>query len=232
MHTHFIFFIFLAGPGPTRHIFFWAGPSSAHMGWARPSQPGQVTGPSQWPGWAEQHACANARVLLHCASELKFTCTVQMLIKRNNARRKGYWLGLLSAFLLRPSSFLLFCEFVLLFLLCLCLLVPSISSLFFFVLLPCFLCWFALFFSWSRPPLSIFFFLRLCLFFVSPRFPACVCLSLCSVYWVFFLCFSRFSFFSCSFFSSSLPPFFFVLSRSMAFVARENNAVSSNHKVW
>jgi len=27
--------------------FFGAGPSSAHMGWARPSQPNPVTGPSQ-----------------------------------------------------------------------------------------------------------------------------------------------------------------------------------------
>jgi hypothetical protein len=27
--------------------FFGAGPSSAHMGWAGPSQPGPVTGPSQ-----------------------------------------------------------------------------------------------------------------------------------------------------------------------------------------
>jgi hypothetical protein len=27
--------------------FFGAGPSSAHMGWARPSQPGPATGPSQ-----------------------------------------------------------------------------------------------------------------------------------------------------------------------------------------
>jgi len=63
---YFLFFLF----------FFGAGPSSAHMGWARPSQPGPATGPSQWPGWAQQHACANARVLLHCASELKFTSTV------------------------------------------------------------------------------------------------------------------------------------------------------------
>ena len=86
MHTHiFIIFYF--------HLFFYyffgAGPSSAHMGWAGPSQPGPVTGPSQWPVWAEQHACANPRVLLHCASELKFTCTVQKtLINWNNVREK------------------------------------------------------------------------------------------------------------------------------------------------
>jgi len=35
------------------------------------------------------------------------------------------------------------------------------------------------------PPLSVFFFLRLCLFFVPPGFPACDCISLCPVYWVF-----------------------------------------------
>jgi hypothetical protein len=28
-------------------IYFLDGPSSAHMGWARPSQPGPVTGPRQ-----------------------------------------------------------------------------------------------------------------------------------------------------------------------------------------
>jgi hypothetical protein len=38
--------------------------------------PGPATGPNKWPGWAQQHACANARVLLRCASELKFTCIV------------------------------------------------------------------------------------------------------------------------------------------------------------
>jgi len=72
MHTHlfFYFFIFFI------LMFLGAGPSSAHMGWAGPSHPGPATGPSQWPGWAKQHACANARVLIHCASELKFACTV------------------------------------------------------------------------------------------------------------------------------------------------------------
>jgi len=24
------------------------------MGWARPSQPGPATGPSQWPSWAKE----------------------------------------------------------------------------------------------------------------------------------------------------------------------------------
>jgi len=61
MHTHFIlfyfftFFIFLFSYILFFFIllFFGAGPSSAHMGWARPRQPGPVTGPSQWPGWAK-----------------------------------------------------------------------------------------------------------------------------------------------------------------------------------
>ena len=42
MHAYFFIIIF--------YDFFGAGPSSAHMGWAWPSQPGPVTGPSQWLG--------------------------------------------------------------------------------------------------------------------------------------------------------------------------------------
>jgi hypothetical protein len=43
MHIFFIFYIsyfFIL-------LFFWVGPNLAHMGWARPSQPGPVIGPSQ-----------------------------------------------------------------------------------------------------------------------------------------------------------------------------------------
>jgi hypothetical protein len=41
MHTHFLFFFYLFYFS-VFFIFlsFWAGPSSAHMGWARPSRPG------------------------------------------------------------------------------------------------------------------------------------------------------------------------------------------------
>jgi hypothetical protein len=46
---YFFIFIFLF-----YFYFFGAGPSSAHMGWARPSRPGPATGPSQWPGWAKE----------------------------------------------------------------------------------------------------------------------------------------------------------------------------------
>jgi len=192
--------------------------------WAGLSQPGPVTGPSQWPGWAEQNTCTC--VFLHCASELKFTCTVQMLIKRNNARRKGYLPGLPSAFLLRPSSFLLFCEFVLLLLFCQCLLVPLVSSLFFFLFLflcfaSLFLCWFALFFSWSRPPFSVALSLSPA---VSPSLFSSSSVCVCSCPRVL-----------PSLFSSSSPSLFSVRglpcfpsrvrpllnSRSLAFIARE-----------
>jgi hypothetical protein len=46
IHIFFYFFYFFL-------IFFvfGAGPSSAHMGWAGPSQPSPVTRPSKWPGW-------------------------------------------------------------------------------------------------------------------------------------------------------------------------------------
>jgi hypothetical protein len=76
-----VFFIFL---------FFWAGLGPAQPTWTGldPAQP--VTGPSQWPGWAEQHACANARMLLQCASELKFTCTEPMLIKLTKKQKFAY----------------------------------------------------------------------------------------------------------------------------------------------
>jgi len=46
IHIFYFFYVFII-------YVFWAGPSSAHMGWARPSQPGPVTGPSQWPGRAK-----------------------------------------------------------------------------------------------------------------------------------------------------------------------------------
>ena len=36
------------------------------------------------------HACANARVLLHRASELKFTCTEPMLIKFTNGKKQRF----------------------------------------------------------------------------------------------------------------------------------------------
>jgi hypothetical protein len=57
MHTLFLFlFIFLLFYFSVFlfFLFFWAGPSSAYMGWARPSQPGPAIGPSQWPGWAKE----------------------------------------------------------------------------------------------------------------------------------------------------------------------------------
>jgi len=44
MHAYFLYFYILY------FIFFycfWGWPSLAHMGWAGPSQPGQVSGPSQ-----------------------------------------------------------------------------------------------------------------------------------------------------------------------------------------
>jgi len=58
------------------------------LGWPSPARP--VTRPSRWPGWAEQHACANARLLLQCASELKFTCTEPMLIKLTKKQKFAY----------------------------------------------------------------------------------------------------------------------------------------------
>ena len=68
MHAHIFstlsFFYFF--------YFFRAGPNSAHE------------------GGAEQHACANARMLLQCATELKFTCTKPMLIKLTNDKKQRF----------------------------------------------------------------------------------------------------------------------------------------------
>jgi len=94
MHTHFLFFLpFLLSFFYYFIIFLgWAqlSPHGLGLGWARPSPAQPVTGPSRWPCWAEQHACANARVLLQCASELKFTCTEPMLIKLTKKQKSAY----------------------------------------------------------------------------------------------------------------------------------------------
>ena len=71
----FYFFIF---------FIFWLGPAQPTWAGLDPAQP------SRWPGWAEQHACANARVLLQCASELKFTCTEPVLIKLTKKQTFAY----------------------------------------------------------------------------------------------------------------------------------------------
>jgi len=104
-------------------LFFWAGPSSAHMGWARPSQPGPVTGPSQWPGWAKKlkarvkwiHACMNtawSKLLSHSV-----LVTIQFEMKMQKGMKKRAYLLLETedacsadddSRLLLPFVFLLF----------------------------------------------------------------------------------------------------------------------------
>jgi hypothetical protein len=54
IHTHIFVFLFFLLFLFFYFFIFWAGPSAAHMGWAKPSQPGLATDPSQWPGWAKQ----------------------------------------------------------------------------------------------------------------------------------------------------------------------------------
>ena len=61
-------------------IYLLAGPSSAHMGWARPSQPGPVTSPSQWPGWAK-HAWTWFTRAWHCAKVINYFRTVLNALK-------------------------------------------------------------------------------------------------------------------------------------------------------
>ena len=66
--------------------FFGAGPSSAHMGWARPSQPGPATGPSQWPGWAKDTRSARwAQLKLQVQS----ACVIKDGKRRKDANLPG-----------------------------------------------------------------------------------------------------------------------------------------------
>jgi len=89
MHI-FLFFIFLlfiflflgwVGLNPAQHIYWWLGWAQPHRGWARPSQPGPVTGPSQWPAGQTAdarvkhfHACINSAKVIklpsHCSNAI------------------------------------------------------------------------------------------------------------------------------------------------------------------
>jgi hypothetical protein len=56
------------------------------MGWAKPSQPAPVTGPSQWPGWAKQQACTKFTRVATLFKWIKIHLNSVMLIK---AKPKG-----------------------------------------------------------------------------------------------------------------------------------------------
>jgi len=81
---YFLFFIYF--------LFFGAGPSSAHMGWARPSQPGPVTGPSQWPGRAKATRVRQATRVAALCKWIKIHLHSMLLIiwKRMKGRGSGY----------------------------------------------------------------------------------------------------------------------------------------------
>jgi len=83
---YFLFFIFL-------FFYFWAGPRSAHMGWARPSQPqpSPVSGSSQWPAGQmidarvkQFHACINSAKVIKLPSHYS-----NALLNTDNERRIG-----------------------------------------------------------------------------------------------------------------------------------------------
>jgi len=70
-----------AGLNPAQHIYWWLGWAQPHRGWARPSQPGLVTGPSQWPAGQTDdarvkhvHACINSAKVIklpsHCSNAI------------------------------------------------------------------------------------------------------------------------------------------------------------------
>jgi len=70
-------------------LFFGAGPSSAHMGWARPSQPGPVTGPSQWPGRAKATRVRQATRVAALCKWIKIHLHSMLLISWNRMKGRG-----------------------------------------------------------------------------------------------------------------------------------------------
>jgi len=86
-YFYFLLFILLfffwgwAGLNPAQHIYWWLGSAQPHRGWARPSQPGPVTGPSQWSAGQTAdarvkhfHACINSAKVIklpsHCSNAI------------------------------------------------------------------------------------------------------------------------------------------------------------------
>jgi len=67
-------------------IEVWAEPGLTHMGWAIPSQPGPVTSPSQWPGWAKQHACTKFTRVATLFKWIKIHLNSVMLIMKQSRR--------------------------------------------------------------------------------------------------------------------------------------------------
>ena len=75
IHTSLFFFVFI-------FIFICFG-----LGWARPSQPSPVTGPSQWPGWAKSCTREVTSRVLHCAKVIKLPS--HSVYKHNMQGMKG-----------------------------------------------------------------------------------------------------------------------------------------------
>jgi len=68
------------------------------MGWAKPNQPAPFTGPSQWPGWAKQHACTKFTRVTTLFKWIKIHLNSVMLIKE---KQGGRW---------KLSTFLFICS--------------------------------------------------------------------------------------------------------------------------
>ena len=96
MHAYFFIFLFFFYFYLYFYFFiiyvFGAGSSSTHMGWARPSQPSPVTGPSQWPA-GPQHAWFSFMRAWHCAKVINYLRTVLNALKfrnKNEEEEKAY----------------------------------------------------------------------------------------------------------------------------------------------
>ena len=122
----------MVGLNPAQHIYWWLGSAQPHRGWARPSQPGPVTGPSQWPAGQTAdarvkhfHACINSAKVIklpsHCSNAI-WTQTIKGEggVPASGDDEEGCSVGvatvvrLLSSLSLLwpPSSFLLISRFL------------------------------------------------------------------------------------------------------------------------
>jgi len=77
------------------------------MGWAKPSQPGPVTGPSQWPGWAKQHACTKFTRVATLFKWIKIHLNSVMVIKAKREEDESWALFYSSVLLILLSQCLL-----------------------------------------------------------------------------------------------------------------------------
>ena len=129
MHTHFFYFFIY-------FLFFLGWAQLNPCGWARPSRPSRVTGPSQWPGWPAGGTC-NACV--HSEWLIKFKLHSDFVMKNGRGgNEKLTWSTNVAGGERRGITVAL--EDSLLFLFIFYLLSPLVSSVMCFLVLLSYVC--------------------------------------------------------------------------------------------